>query len=139
MISELSPISNYFKTKRLFISKEYLTFYTCDHQAKQICDIILNYTDSNNTITDCNAGIGGNTLYFCKNFNFVYAIDNNENCMNYLEHNLVNYDNKFIITESCLNIIKLIRTDIVFFDPPWGGKDYKKTNNLDLLLSLIHI
>lgn len=133
------PICNYFKTNNLYISKEYITFYTCDNHSKQICDIILKYIDCNNTITDCNAGIGGNAYYFCKYFNYVYAIDNNEHCMKYLEHNLFDYDNKYIIEYNCLDILKIIRTDIVFFDPPWGGKDYKKNDSLDLLLNNLSI
>jgi len=56
-----------------------------------------------------------------------------------LYHNLKEYDNKFIINENCLDILKIIRYDVIFFDPPWGGSNYKYKNNINLYLDNINI
>ena len=32
-----------------------------------------------------------------------------------------------------------LKQDVVFIDPPWGGKNYKSKKNLDLFLSNINI
>lgn len=121
---------------------EYTTFYTQAFQAKQILNIFKKYLDINKvkyTIVDATAGIGGNSLLFCEYFNYVYCIDTYKNVIDYLENNLKEYNNKFIINENCLDILKIIQYDIVFFDPPWGGSSYKCQKYIDLYISDINI
>ena len=70
-------------------------------------------------------------------------IDILDNSINILEKNIRNSSNNnnyFLINDSCINYLKIIRADSIF-DPPWGGKIIKN-NNLDLYLdniSLINI
>jgi hypothetical protein len=33
----------------------------------------------------------------------------------------------------------VLRQDLVFLDPPWGGTDYKKTNSIDLFLDDVNV
>ena len=33
----------------------------------------------------------------------------------------------------------ILRQDLVFLDPPWGGSEYKKNNKLDLFLDNVNI
>ena len=134
----MNNLQLFHKTKRLVIPKDYITYYTCDYQSKQICTILFKYSNNNMTITDCNAGIGGNSYYFCKHYNFVNAVDNNNLCMDYLDTNLNCFDNKFIINYDCLDILKIIHSDIIFFDPPWGT-NYKCNTHIDLFLNNIPI
>ena len=123
----------------MLISDDYISLYTPNKQASQIVYILKKYTDKNWTIVDANAGMGGNSIYFCKHFKYVYCIEILKQAINYLEHNLKDYDNKFIINDSCLDILKIIKYDIVFFDPPWGGSNYKYKSNVNLFLDNINI
>ena len=54
-----------------------------------------------------------------------------------MENNLKQYTNKKItlINDNCLNHIYENNYDIYFFDPPWGGPNYKKEIKIDLYLS----
>lgn len=121
------------------ILDNYTSFYTLSHQAEQILNILKKYCDSNYTIVDANAGIGGNSIYFCKFFKFVYCIDNYDKVIDYLDKNLNEFNNKFIINENCIDVLKIINYDIIFFDPPWGGSNYKFKNSINLYLDNINI
>jgi 16S rRNA G966 N2-methylase RsmD len=112
--------------------------------SKFICNIIKKYLRTINydevTITDATAGIGGNTLGFISNYGNVNSVEINKERYNYLINNLklyINVDDKNIkfINEDYLKIYKDLNQDIVFFDPPWGGKDYKNNSNINLFLS----
>ena len=89
------------------------------------------------TITDATAGIGGNTISFARIFKFVNGIELDETRCSYLVHNLNIYDITNIATynDDCLTKLADLDQDIIFFDPPWGGKDYKKHKKLRLSLS----
>tara|TARA_B100001094_G_C17974393_1_gene692015 strand:+ start:312 stop:857 length:546 start_codon:yes stop_codon:yes gene_type:complete len=123
----------------MIISDNYIPLYTSSKQASQILYILKKYTSKTDIIVDANAGMGGNSLYFCKFYDFVYCIDTEKSAITYLEHNLKNYSNKFIINNTCLEILKIIKYDIIFFDPPWGGSTYKFKNKIDLYLDDINI
>ena len=126
----------------MLVSDNYLKLYTNNKQALQTIYIIRKYINKNLkdcTIVDANAGIGGNSVFFCKYCKFVYCIDTSLEAITYLEHNLHDYNNKIIINENCLDILKIINYDIIFFDPPWGGSNYKFKKNVSLYLVDINI
>jgi len=134
----------------MLISEKYVKLYTSCKQALQIIYIIKkhlknmknvnNYIDLKKcTIVDANAGIGGNSVYFCRYCKFVYCIDISAEAILYLEHNLEDYENKLIINENCLDILKIINYDIIFFDPPWGGSSYKYHKCVNLFINGINI
>lgn len=124
----------------MILSKDYLNIYTTSKQASQITYIIKKYCDSKNCdICDATAGMGGNSIYFCQYFKNVICIDVSENTVCFLEKNLHNYKNKFIINDNCIDILKIITVDVLFFDPPWGGKEYKNIQNIDLYIDNINI
>lgn len=121
----------------MLLLEHYYNLYTSPKQSYQILYILKKYTNKNNIIIDATAGMGGNSLSFCKYYSFVYSIDILDECINYLEHNLIKYDNKLIINYNCLDIINIIQADIIFFDPPWGGNEYKKFKSVELELNNI--
>lgn len=126
----------------MLVSDNYLKLYTNNKQAIQTIYIIRKHINKNLkdcTIVDANAGIGGNSVFFCKYCKFVYCIDTSSEAITYLEHNLNDYNNKTIINENCLDILKIINYDIIFFDPPWGGSNYKFKKNMLLYLDGINI
>jgi len=121
------------------IPSNYLNIYTTPNQALQINNIILKYITPNCIVTDATAGIGGNTMYFCKYFKYVNSVEINNNLCDILNNNLIEYDNKSIYFVS-YNIIKyMLRQDVIFIDPPWGGSTYKSKKKINLYLDDINV
>jgi 16S rRNA G966 N2-methylase RsmD len=94
------------------------------------------------TITDATAGVGGNVISFATDFGNVNAIEIDSYRYKCLVNNIESY--KFLnITTYCDNSLKIIhevsKQNIVFIDPPWGGKNYKNNNNIKLKLGNISI
>lgn len=87
------------------------------------------------TIVDGTAGIGGNTISFSKYFSKVISYEINKNRFNMLANNLKIYNLKNTEIYNCDSTIEFVNSHVYFFDPPWGGPEYKKTKNLKLKLS----
>ena len=81
------------------------------------------------------AGLGGNIISFAKNFKSVTGVEQNEIRYEMLENNMKSYnmDNIKLIKGNCLDHLEM-NYDVYFFDPPWGGPDYKSYNNLELYI-----
>ena len=122
---------------KIKIDNESLNYISIKDDAISITSLIKKYFDENSTIIDAMSGVGGNTISFSKNFKKVYAIELNEKRYNMLCNNINVYELKNIETynDNCLNRIFSINSDIIFFDPPWGGKDYKNHEKLRLTIS----
>lgn len=122
---------------KIKIDNESLNYISIKDDATSITSLIKKYFDENSTIIDAMSGVGGNTISFSKNFKKVYAIELNEKRYNMLCNNINVYELKNIETynDNCLNRIFSINSDIIFFDPPWGGKDYKNHEKLRLTIS----
>ena len=100
------------------------------------------HIDRNNlTITDATAGIGGNTFSFATFFGHVNSVEMDIPTFEMLKNNITiyNHANVTLINNDYMKIHANICQDITFIDPPWGGKNYKKVNNLRLKLSNIEI
>ena len=126
-------ITNYDKLK---YDKEGLWSITMPNDAKIISDIILKEIGYNKIIFDGTAGIGGNTLSFSKTFKKVISIELDKNRFDILKNNIniYNYNNIILYNDNCFNLLNL-ECDVYFFDPPWGGPNYKKINKLKVKLS----
>lgn len=81
------------------------------------------------SILDATAHVGGNTLNFAKYFKNVLACEIQPEYAKMLKHNISLYHRKNVevIQDDCIEIMihKFISVDVVFIDPPWGGKEYK--------------
>ena len=112
-------------------------------RAEYISDLIKERLKTNDLIiTDATANVGGNTINFAYNFKKVNAVDIEPLNCKLLKHNLEQYKllNKVdIICKDYLDIMKDLKQDVVYFDPPWGGKSYHKKNKFNLFLSGIAI
>lgn len=88
------------------------------------------------TITDATACIGGDTLNFALKFGHVHSIELNQENFEALENNVHIYDlhNVTLHHGDCTRLFNW-NTHVLYIDPPWGGKDYKKHKELDLRLS----
>ena len=99
---------------------------TLPKEADKISQIILEQNNSNSIIFDANAGLGGNTISFCKFFYNVIACEYDSNRFELLKNNMqvFNFDNIQLIQGNCLDFLNN-QLYIYFFDPPWGGPTYK--------------
>jgi 16S rRNA G966 N2-methylase RsmD len=93
------------------------------------------------TITDATSGIGGNSLSFASVFKKVNSIEWDILQFNALKNNVLeyNYDNVNCYYGDCLRIIPTLNQNIIFLDPPWGGKSYKKEIELTLEIGNIPV
>jgi 16S rRNA G966 N2-methylase RsmD len=118
--------------------------------SKWISDIIFNflknvkYKNINNIkIIDGTAGIGGNTISFAKYFSEVYAVEINDTHYDVLNNNLkaLNIINVQLYLNNFLNILDDLskKSNIFFFDPPWGGKSYKNFKYFNLKIGKLPI
>jgi len=88
-------------------------------------------------ITDACACIGGDTINFIKHFKHVNSIELYKLRYDFLCHNLNLFTEKNYNTynDDCLEIIPKIKQDIIYYDLPWDGRDYKRKTNIKLKLN----
>lgn len=128
---------------KLKINQESIIYITTPDDAEQITKIIVNHilkyypSTSIVNITDATAGVGGNTISFAQKFHKVNAIELNQERFNYLSNNINAYqiNNVVLYNDDCLKIVPTLPdNDIIFIDPPWGGKNYKNKDKIRLSL-----
>lgn len=107
---------------------------------EKYCIKILNKPISKTIITEMTACVGGNVISFAKKFKYINAIELCEERYNFLQHNLkiLKLENNVntICGDSLIEIANL-HQDIIFFDIPWGGKNYKFKEHINLYISKI--
>jgi len=86
-------------------------------------------------ILDGTSGLGGNVISFSKYFKKVIAVEMNSSRFTMLKSNILAYNitNIELINDDCMNHLDK-EIDIYFFDPPWGGPEYK--NNSKIIIKL---
>ena len=90
------------------------------------------------TITDGTAHVGGASLNFSKYFDKVNSVEIDNFHCNMLKNNINEYNltNKInVYCEDYLKIMTKLEQDVIFFDPPWGGKKYYNYELIDLFMS----
>ena len=88
------------------------------------------------TITDATACIGGDTINFAMNFGHVHSIELKYDNFTALTNNVHVYGFQNVTLHHADSVSFFNwNTHILYIDPPWGGKDYKKHKELDLFLS----
>lgn len=87
-------------------------------------------------ITDACACVGGNTYSFSRFFKKVNAVEYDSTRYEYLVKNLelLNVKNTSTYQGDYLKIMDEVKQNVIFFDPPWGGPDYKDEKDLHLYL-----
>jgi 16S rRNA G966 N2-methylase RsmD len=118
---------------------------TYPNDADKISNIIINEFKYNNIILDGTAGLGGNLISFCKYFKSVIGIENNNNRFLLLKNNisLYNISNVKLYNDNSIKLIFrnnfLNNIDYYFFDPPWGGPNYKNQKKINLKLDNLEL
>ncbi len=124
------------------IPKECLNIYTTVYQARQINKILLQYISPLSTITDATACIGGNSIFFLRDFSNVICVEKDHNIFNVLKENISTYggNSKCKCYNTSYNDIKfIVKQDVIFIDPPWGGETYKSKQTVKLFLDSVEI
>ena len=128
---------NYDKLK---FDQEGLWSITHPDQAEVISKLIKNHyisknNNSNIVILDATAGLGGNLLSFSNYFDTVFGIEIDQNRFEMLKNNIQQYDinNITLFNGNCIDFLtKKLKSNIIFFDPPWGGPNYKVSTNIEI-------
>jgi len=135
---KLFPKINNVVLQNLQIDFESISYITTPTEAKKISDIISKHiikfkSPKESVIIDATGGAGGDTIMFCSIFGSVISIELDEQRYSYLKHNVDQYNFKNITAingDSTVIIPKLQFVDVIYIDPPWGGKDYKSKDKL---------
>lgn len=146
ILESIFPEVNKIDLSKIKIDEEGLYSISSKNVSKFICNIIKKYirgSDYDNMIiTDATAGVGGNTISFLLNYGIVNTVEIDKTRFEYLKNNITIYnlqDNCKFFCNDYTKIYTQINQDIVFIDPPWGGKDYKNNDLIELNLSNIDI
>ena len=123
---------------KLFVPEHLKNIYSTWEQAYQINKILKMYISQREIITDATGCIGGNSIFFAKDFKSVNSVEKDQDVFNVLKKN-TNFSNCKHYNCSYLHIMHTLRQDLVFLDPPWGGTDYKKTDSIDLFLDDLNV
>jgi len=105
-------------------------------QAEYITDLLLSYYNINilktKILTDIGACIGGNTCAFAKRVKHVNAVEISKLHSDILSNNanILEIKNIEIFNNNYSNIKHLIKQNILFLDPPWGGVNYNKCDKI---------
>ena len=108
-----------------------------DSLSSKILDKLEKYGLGELTITDATGGMGGNTISFTKYFKKVNSVELSREHYDILKNNIETVyqsENVQLYNEDYTKIYKNLTQDIIYFDPPWGGPDYKKYSKLKLYL-----
>ncbi len=137
----LFPVEKGVDLNKVELTYESTFSVTRPQESEKISKIIKTFYPKAKSILDCTANIGGNTINFAKHFKKVEAIEIDPKTCDALKNNvkLYNRDNVKIILGDYTELKDKVKSDVYFFDPPWGGIYYRMHNNLDMFLSGINI
>ena len=132
---------------KLKIDYDFITHVTSPLDAKKICTIISKHiapykNASDSMIVDATGGAGCDTLAFSKCFSSVVSIEIDPTKYEYIKNNvdIYNCKNVHVINGNSIDIIpKIQHVDIIYVDPPWGGKVYKEYDLIRLSLGNVPI
>lgn len=130
----------------LKIDKKSLYYISTYKIANRITNVVnamikkIGLKSNNVKIVDCCAGVGGNTISFAQHFKHISAVEIDKLRCQYLENNINAYKlNVNVHHGDYTKIYDKINSDVVFIDPPWGGRNYKKHDKLKLYISNINM
>lgn len=111
--------------------------------SRQLCNLIKKKGISPTLILDSTACVGGDTLGFAKYLKCkVISIEKDPVNFGALQNNIeaFNLEDKVRIFQGDFltdgdKLINEFKPDVIYFDPPWGGKDYSIKKDIELFLS----
>lgn len=140
MYKKFFPYKKKIKYQNLKMTKESVYSMDLPYQHDIMLNIIKLKTKkplNKLTITDATSNVGGATLFFANNFNHINAVEINPIHCLALKNNLDIYklsQKVNIICDDYLAVGNRLKQDVLYFDPPWGGKNYRDQKYMDLFL-----
>ena len=127
------------KLNKILLTKDSSFSVSYPKEAREITKLILSYYPNIKTIADMCANVGGNSIDFCQNFDFVHSIEIDKETSKALENNLKIYKFKNFKVHNMDSNKFNKKVDFYFYDPPWGGENYYMNILQDLFLSDMNI
>jgi predicted RNA methylase len=119
----------------------YSIFYP--NSGDEVAKIIRSYIPGKTaTITDATSNMGGAIFAFANYFDKINGVEIVPMHCDILENNIKQYGIKNKVDIHCadyLDVADKLEQDVVFFDPPWGGKSYKSLKLMNMYLDSIPI
>ena len=137
-MEDLFPRKEGLDYSRLQTTSEGSYSITRRRDAERIMNVLRNVfpTIKQLTITDATACIGGDTLNFATQFAHVHSIEIKDDNFRALCNNVETYGFQNVtLHHADSTVLFNWNTHVLYIDPPWGGKDYRKHEKLDLYLS----
>lgn len=146
-LDRLFPKINNANIQNLLIDVDSVSYITTPIESKKIAEIISNHMSKYKTSNECvivdgTAGVGGDSIMLSTMFEKVISIEIDQQRFEYLKHNIKEYGikNIFVLNGNSTDIIpKLSNVDVIYVDPPWGGKNYKLKKYLRLNIGNVSI
>ena len=119
----------------------YSIFYP--NSGDEVAKVIRSYIPGKRaTITDANSNMGGAIFAFSNYFDNINGVEIVPMHCDILNNNIRVYGIQDKVKIHCadyLDVADKIDQDVVFFDPPWGGKSYKDLKLMNMYLDSIPI
>jgi 16S rRNA G966 N2-methylase RsmD len=136
------PYKNNIDYSQLQLTDEGEYSITKKHDGDQIYSIMQKELPSLSelTITDGTGNVGGDTILFGLHFKKVISFEINKENFKVLNNNIKVYGLTNVKTYNKDTTIYYNKyTDVLYLDPPWGGVNYKESDNIDLYLGKYRI
>lgn len=132
------PLKDGVHMKDIQLTEEGKYSYTKRRDGNSTIDFLRKHMGSLKglTILDGTGNVGGDSILFGLNFKHVDSIEIEKDNFEALKHNVSLYklSNVEVHNGDSTKLFDRFETDVVYFDPPWGGPDYKTKKDLDLYL-----
>lgn len=128
---------NYTPDQRALLALDEVSMYsiTDTRSANNTSRILQQLVGERAVVTDGCAAAGGNVLSFAQHFRRVQAVELDPQRFSLLEHNVKALGLEDMVTTfkgDFLEKMHSLQQDVVFLDPPWGGKSYVENDMVDL-------
>ena len=141
-MEDLFPKRDGLDMTKLKVTEEGSYSITRRRDAERIMYVLKGFLKniSNLTITDATSCNGGDTINFALSFAHVHAIEINKENFEALTNNVKVYNlNNVTLHNGDSTKMFNWNTNILYVDPPWGGKNYRQHEKLDLSLSNVRL
>lgn len=135
LFNRLFPFRDGIDMSKLLLTEEGIYSISKPVDSEIISSNIEKILGKNIIITDATANVGGNTISFAEKFKKVNAIEIDDVNFHVLKKNIKVYElNEKVDTihNNYMFVFNKLKQDVVFIDPPWGGRGYKDLKVLDL-------
>lgn len=131
MLFPLSP-----HVDRMQLTKASIYSVSPPDQAKIVADVIDSFFKGKVAVTDATSNVGGN-LFALMKYSHVNAVEIDAETFEMLKSNvslLYPENNVVFIHDDYNNVKNVLKQNVIFMDPPWGGVDYYKAADKELYM-----